>query len=90
MTRNTSDLRERAEKIIRLIEARDDIATEIADRYQDAKHAGYSVAALRKAIKVSRMDAKQRARYEAEAEQFDLFLHEIEGGTVVPFREAAE
>jgi uncharacterized protein (UPF0335 family) len=74
-----SDLRERADKIIRLMEQRDDIATEIKDRFDDAKNAGYSAPALRKAIRVARMDDKARAKYERDAEQFDLFLSEIEG-----------
>lgn len=86
MTTN-SDLRERAEKIIRLMEHRDDIATEIKDRFDDAKNAGYSVTALRKAIKVARMDDKQRARHDRDNEQFDLFLAEIEGRSM---RDAAE
>jgi len=84
---SNSDLRERADKITRLMEQRDDIATEIKDRFDDAKNAGYSVTALRKAIKVARMDDKQRARHDRDSEQFDLFLAEIEGRSM---REAAE
>jgi len=84
-----SDLRDRADKIIRLMEAADDLKTGIKDRFEDAKNAGYSASALRKAIKVARMDDKQRAKYERDAEQFDLFLAEIEG-SARPLREAAE
>ena len=84
-----SDLRERAEKIIRLMEAADDLKTEIKDRFDDAKNHGYSVSALRKAIRVTRMNGKARARHDADAEQFDLFLAEIEG-SARPMREAAE
>ena len=83
-----SDLRERAEKIIRLMETADDLKTEIKDRFDDAKNQGYSVSALRKAIRVTRMDGKARARHDADAEQFDLFLAEIEGTRQM--REAAE
>lgn len=83
-----SDLCDRAAKIIRLMEQRDDIATEIKDCFEDAKNAGYAVSALRRAIKVNRMDAKQRARFDRDAEQFDLFLSELDGGA--QFREAAE
>ena len=57
-------LGERADKITRLMEQRDDIATEIKDRFDDAKNAGYSVTALRRAIKVARMDDKQRGRWQ--------------------------
>lgn len=86
MTSN-SDLRDRADKIIRLMEAADDIATEIKDRFEDAKNAGFSAKALRKAIKISRMDADKRAKHETEQTDLLLYLAEIEGRSM---REAAQ
>lgn len=74
-----SDLRERAEKIIRLTEQMDDIKTEIADRYADAKNAGYTVAILRRAIKIAGMDAEKRAKHEQGQMDLELYLAEIEG-----------
>lgn len=85
-----SDLRERAEKIIRLMEAADDLKTEIKDRYDDAKNAGYTVSALKKAIKRYCMDADKRAkqvkRAKQESEQldFETYLAEMEGGLNKP------
>lgn len=88
---SNSDLRDRADKIIRLMEQRDDIATEIKDRFEDAKNSGYSVTALRKAIKVARMDADKRAKHETEQLDFETYLSELEGGLNKPrLREIAK
>ncbi len=82
-----SDLKRRADGIIALEDQRKDITTEIADRYQDAKNAGFTVTALRRAIKISRMDADKRAKHESEQMDLEMYLAEIEGR---PLREAAE
>ena len=82
-----SDLKRWAEAIIALEDQRKDITTEIADRYQDAKNHGITVPALRKAIKLARMDAKQRAKHESEQMDLEMYLAEIEGRSL---REAAE
>lgn len=73
------DLRERAEKIIRLMEAAEDLKTEIADRFEDAKTNGYSVKALRKAIKIHRMDSEKRRKADAEQMDIEVYLVELEG-----------
>lgn len=82
-----SDIKRRADAIIALEDQRKDITTEIADRYQDAKNAGYTVVALRKAIKLSRMGADKRAKHESEQMDIEMYLAEIEGRSL---REAAE
>jgi len=82
-----SDLKRWAEAIIALEDQRKDITTEIADRYQDAKNAGYTVKAMKAAIKISRMDADKRAKHESEQSDLLLYLAEIEGRSL---REAAE
>lgn len=87
MTTN-SDLRDRADKIIRLMEQADDLKTEIADRFEDAKSAGYTVKALRKAIKLHRMEADKRAKHESEQMDLEMYLAELEGQS--HYKEAAE
>jgi uncharacterized protein (UPF0335 family) len=82
-----SDIKRRADGIIALEDQKKDITTEIADRYQDAKNAGYTVVALRKAIKLARMDADKRAKHESEQIDLLMYLAEIEGRSM---REAAE
>lgn len=79
-----SDLKQRAEKIIALMDQADEIKTEIADRFQDAKNQGFTVAALRKAIKVARLDGDKRAKHESAQLDFEMYLSEIEGGLNKP------
>ena len=74
-----SDLSERARKIMALMDQADDLKTEIKDRYDDAKNAGYTVAALKRAIKIARMDADKRAKHEAAQMDLELYLAELEG-----------
>ena len=84
-----SDLRDRASKITALMDQADDIKTEIKDRYDDAKNAGYTVAALKRAIKLARMDADKRAKHDAAQMDLELYLAEIEGRARLQ-KEAAE
>lgn len=80
-----SDLRSRASTIITLMDQADEIKTEIADRFADAKNSGLTVSALRKAIKLHRLDATAREKHETEQTDLLMYLEEIEGR-----REAAE
>mgnify|MGYP002130419719 CR=1 FL=1 len=82
-----SDLRQRAERIGSLLDQRDDIDVEIKAAFEIAKNDGFNPKELRRAIKVHRMDDKQRAKHDRDAEQSDLFLAEIEGRSM---RDAAE
>lgn len=82
-----SDLSARARTIIALMDQQDEIKQEIADRFEDAKNAGFTTSALRKAIKRYRMDPDKRARADQEDEEAQLYLFEIEGRSM---REAAE
>jgi uncharacterized protein (UPF0335 family) len=86
MTSN-SDLARRIAAIASLEDQRKDITTEIADRYQDAKNHGITVPAMRRAVKVYRMDAARRAKHDSEQMDFEMYLSEVEGRQL---REAAE
>jgi uncharacterized protein (UPF0335 family) len=85
-----SDLRDRAEKIIALMDQADDLKTEIADRFADAKNAGFTVSALRKAIKVARMDGDKRKKHEAEQMDLEMYLAELEGRRIETARTSTE
>jgi uncharacterized protein (UPF0335 family) len=76
--KSNSDLRSRAEHIMRLMEQRDDIAEDIKNSFDVAKSVGFNPAALRKAISVARMDAKKRAAHESAQTDLELYLAEIE------------
>jgi uncharacterized protein (UPF0335 family) len=82
-----SELQRLADSIGRLEDDRKAASEAIADHYKEAKDRGYTVAALRNAIKLSRMDAEKRAKHESEQSDLLLYLAEIEGRSL---REAAE
>lgn len=86
MTTN-SDLRQRAESILRLIEQRDELSADIKAAFDAAKSVGFNAAAMRKAVRIAAMSSKKRQKYEAEAEEVQLYLFEIEGRSM---KEAAE
>lgn len=83
----TSDLRQRASHISALMDQRDDIDVEIKAAFEIAKSQGYNASALRKAIKIHRMDDKRREKHDTAQGDLMLYLEEIEGAAI---REAAE
>lgn len=80
-----SPISEYAQRIGNLMTEREECAVAISEVYADAKADGITVAALRKAIKIARMDSQARERHETEQTDLLLYLEEIEGR-----REAAE
>lgn len=84
LTKTTARLQELALSIGRLEEERKALAGDIADKYAEAKSEGYTVSALRKAIKIFAMDASKREQHDAEQLDIEMYLASLEG------REAAE
>ena len=82
-----SDLRQRAQEIARLHDAADEAKQILSDAYDAAASDGYSKPALRKAIKVHRMDADKRAKHDTEQTDIETYLAELDGAHM---REAAE
>jgi uncharacterized protein (UPF0335 family) len=76
--RNTSDLRDRAESIMRLMEQRNELNLDIKAAFEAAASAGYNAKAMKKAIKVASMDADKRAKHEQEQGDLLLYLQELE------------
>jgi len=83
-----SDLRQRAEQIERLTAEIDELKLALAEAYDDAAAEGYSKSALRKAIKVHTMDARQREKHETEQSDIETYLAELEATRKM--QEAAE
>jgi len=75
---SNSDLRSRAEHIMRLMDQRDEIAEDIRNSFDVAKSVGFNPSAMRKAIAVARMDAKKRAAHESAQTDLEIYLAEIE------------
>lgn len=86
MTTN-SDLKQRAESILRLIEQRDELSADIKAAFDAAKSVGFNPSAMRKAVRIAAMSSEKREKHEAEAEEVQLYLFAIEGREI---REAAE
>jgi uncharacterized protein (UPF0335 family) len=86
MTSN-SDLRDRALRIIDLEATAKEAKEDVKAAYDAAASAGYTKAALRKAVKIYSMDADRRAKHESEQTDLELYLAEIEGRSMA---EAAE
>lgn len=82
-----SDLRARAERLAKLQEAVKDAQDDLKGAYDAAASAGYSKAALRKAVKIHTLEGQKRAKYDSEQMDLELYLAEIEGRSM---REAAE
>tara|TARA_R110000868_G_scaffold392290_2_gene662862 strand:- start:194 stop:454 length:261 start_codon:yes stop_codon:yes gene_type:complete len=85
--RTNSDLKSRAEHIMRLMDQRDELSEDIKNSFDVAKSVGFNPAALRKAIQVARMEASKRAKHESAQSDLLIYLEEIEGRAM---REAAE
>lgn len=82
-----SDLRERADRLSKLHEDVAEAQAELKAAYAAAASAGYSKAALRKAVKIHALEGPKRAKYDSEQSDLFLYLAEIEGRSM---REAAE
>lgn len=72
------DLHYFADRIASLEENAEAIKADIKDEYAVAASKGFNAKALRKAIKIRRMDAKKRADHDAEQSDLILYLEELE------------
>lgn len=86
MTTN-SDLKQRALRIIQLEEAAEEAKLDVRAAYDAAESAGFTKKALRAAVKIHRMDAEKRAKFDSAQMDLELYLAEIEGRSM---KEAAE
>lgn len=85
--KTNSDLRQRAESIMRLMEQRDELTLDIKAAFDAAASVGFNKQAMRKAIRIAGMDATKRAKHDSSQLDIELYLAEIEGRQL---REAAE
>jgi uncharacterized protein (UPF0335 family) len=79
LTKTNARLKEHADRIARLEEERKALSGDIKDAYDTAKSEGFTVAALRKAIKIHAMDQKQRDKHDAEQTDLEVYLAQLEG-----------
>jgi uncharacterized protein (UPF0335 family) len=58
---------------------REEINGDIKDAYDTAKSEGFTVKALKQAIKIHSMDQDKRAKFDAEQTDLLLYLEQLEG-----------
>ncbi len=81
--KTNSDLRARAEHIMRLMDQRDELNEDIKNSFDVAKSVGFNPTAMRKAISVARMEAGKRAKHDQGQMDLELYLAEIEARELV-------
>lgn len=81
--KTNSDLRSRAEHIMRLMDQRDELNEDIKNSFDVAKSVGFNPTAMRKAISVARMEAGKRAKHDQGQMDLELYLAEIEARELV-------
>jgi len=79
LIKTNARLQEIALQIGRLEEERKALASDIADKYAEAKSDGFTPSALRKAIKIYAMDGEQRGKHDAEQMDIEIYLAQMEG-----------
>ena len=79
----TIDLDYFAKRIAGLEDQAEAIKADVKDEYATAASKGYNAKALRKAIKISRMDADKRAKHESEQSDLLIYLDQLEGKLVM-------
>ncbi len=62
------------DRIVRLLEEKDELAADVRDIYQEAKSAGYNVKAIRIAVSREREDAEQAAARKAVEDEAELII----------------
>lgn len=79
LTKTNAVLKSHANRISRLEEQKAEIAEEIKEAYEYAKSEGFTVSALRKAIKIHSLDQAKREKHDAEQMDLELYLEQLEG-----------
>jgi uncharacterized protein (UPF0335 family) len=79
LQKTNARLIEYADRLSRLEEERKALSEDIKEAYADAKSEGFTVSALKKAIKIHSMDADKRAKHDAAQLDLEMYLAQIEG-----------
>ena len=79
LTKTNDRLKQIARDIRGLVEHRAELAEDIRALYEEAKNEGFTVRALKQAIKIHSMDADQRAKYDADQGDIEVYLANLEG-----------
>lgn len=72
-------LKQIARDIRGLVEHRAELTEDIRALYEEAKSEGFTVKALKQAIKIHSMDSDKRAKHDAEQTDLEIYLAQLEG-----------
>ena len=72
-------LKQIAAQIACLEDEKRELAEVIKEHYDTAKNEGFTVKALKQAIKIHSMDQDKRAKFDAEQTDLLLYLEQLEG-----------
>ena len=67
------------DRFLRLEEEGKALTADKRDLLEEAKSAGFTPSALKRAAKVHALDEKQRTKFDAEQGDFELYLAQLEG-----------
>lgn len=79
LTKTNAALKGFVDRYNRLEEEGKALAGDKRDLLDEAKSAGFTPSALKKAAKVHALDEKQRNKFDAEQGDFELYLAQLEG-----------
>ena len=79
LTRTNTRLQAIARDIRGMEDHRAELAADIKALYEEAKSEGFTVSALRKAIKIYSMDKDKREKHDAEQMDLEQYLQQLEG-----------
>lgn len=82
LTKTNDRLNQIARDIRGLEEHRTELGQDIKALYDEAKSEGFTVSALRKAIKIHSMDSEKRQKHDDEQTDIEVYLANLEGRTL--------
>jgi uncharacterized protein (UPF0335 family) len=82
LTKTNAGLKGFVDRWSRLEQERLALAGDMKDVLEEAKSAGFTPSALKKAAKVHALDEKQRNKFDAEQGDFELYLAQLDGKPV--------
>ena len=79
LTKTNARLKHFADRLVRLEDERKALTADIKDIYDEAKSEGFTVSALRKAIRIHSLDAAKREKHDAAQADLEIYLAQLDG-----------
>lgn len=79
LTKTNARLKHFSDRLIRLEDERKALTADIKGIFDEAKSEGFTVSALRKAIRIRSLDAAKREKHDAEQTDLEIYLAQLDG-----------